>query len=143
MTPLLFNHVVFIVVLPFGSDVVRSDALGRGLRGLPLRLLLGGLGPFAGARGSPVAALSAIPGSGEGRSGGFPLTTSGGGSGLDSGRGLLLGGLLLLGLLLGLGIRIAVWDRRLARRNNIQRCTKELERGEEHKKKTYRSTDRA
>lgn len=87
--------------------------LGSILRFLPLRLLLGGLGPLAGARGSPVACLGAIPGSGcsagEARSAGLPLTSRRGSDGLGSrGGNLLLSGLLLLGLLLRLGVRVAV-----------------------------------
>jgi hypothetical protein len=109
----LLIFVYFVPSSPDGCDfVVRfgADALRRGLRGLPLRLLLGGLGPLAGAGGSPVATLSAVPvsSSGEASGGSLPLTTGRGGGGLDGSGGLLLSGLLLLGLLLGLGVRVAV-----------------------------------
>lgn len=98
----------FVILLPFRCVDVRVRGLS--LRVLPLGLVLGGLGPFAGAGGGPVAAcLSAVPGSagGEGRSGGFPFT-AGGGGGLDGCGGFFLGGLLFLGLFLGLGVGVTV-----------------------------------
>lgn len=87
------------------------------LRVLPLRLLLGGLGPFTSARGGPVASLGTIPRTGGSAS--LPLTSSRRGSDDlgNRGNGLLLDRLVLVGLLLSLGVRVTVCEFNMLAKN--------------------------